>query len=664
MRTIRLCSLTLTGWRGEQARTTTFSPTETTISGANGLGKSRHFDAFLWLLFGKDRQGRKDESIKTFDASGKTQDKAPCEVAATLEIDGKPLTLRRAFIEDWVKPRGAAEEVFRGHHTDCFWDDVPVTVTEYSRRIAALIDETSFKLLTSPTFFADLPWRDQRTLLFELAQAPSLEEIAKGSDEWASLLEHLGGKSLADYRRALAARKKKLREQLATVQPKIDQLNILLPPWQDLPPLERELQEIAQREEEITQALSSHAEAQRQQDERAASVESEIANLRRIQRSALESAKIKAEEAHYQAGADRRALQRSITEGKEELRRLDLKTQALIDERDALDQEVVVIGAQLADVRSRWIKLHDEPVHEDTVCPSCGAALSEEQRALSRDFFQRVKETDLLGLSTEGEGLKLVLSERQTRSAEIAEKISQLNAMHRMIEDEERRLRLKLAQLPAPQDVLVPAPKDLPDWQEAEEKIRRLSAQLQSYQDTVTTDSSKAYQAELKKITQRRIDIQLLLSDQKKRAEYIDMQDKLSLKGRQLSQQIADAEREDYQAAQLCLRQVQLSEEAINKLFHGVTFQLYEFAQDDRDKLYPLETCIPLVDGVPLHVANTARQITAGLEIIRRLATARGISAPVFIDNRECLQHLPPELPAQIINLRVSDDTELTITHH
>ena len=58
MKKVILNSLTLTNFKGEHDRTTTFNADITTIAGANGLGKSRHFDAFLWLLFGKDKENR------------------------------------------------------------------------------------------------------------------------------------------------------------------------------------------------------------------------------------------------------------------------------------------------------------------------------------------------------------------------------------------------------------------------------------------------------------------------------------------------------------------------------------------------------------------------------------------------------------------------------
>lgn len=47
---ITLKSLTFSNWKGIKNLTTEFNPTETTISGENNIGKTRHFDAYLWLL--------------------------------------------------------------------------------------------------------------------------------------------------------------------------------------------------------------------------------------------------------------------------------------------------------------------------------------------------------------------------------------------------------------------------------------------------------------------------------------------------------------------------------------------------------------------------------------------------------------------------------------
>ena len=66
---------------------------------------------------------------------------------------------------------------------------------------------------------------------------------------------------------------------------------------------------------------------------------------------------------------------------------------------------------------------------------------------------------------------------------------------------------------------------------------------------------------------------------------------------------------------------------------------------------------------MPFTVANTAKQVNAGIEIINALSRFYGVSAPIFIDNRESVQSLI-DTDSQIINLVVSSDKELTITHN
>ncbi|MDR0757940.1 MAG: AAA family ATPase [Tannerella sp.] len=92
MKKVTLKSLTLTNFRGEKSRTTEFNPFDTSISGGNGLGKTRHFDAFCWLLFGKDSHDRKDYEIRTC-VNGEPLHRVECSVTGTLDISGETVIL-------------------------------------------------------------------------------------------------------------------------------------------------------------------------------------------------------------------------------------------------------------------------------------------------------------------------------------------------------------------------------------------------------------------------------------------------------------------------------------------------------------------------------------------------------------------------------------------
>lgn len=97
-------------------------------------------------------------------------------------------------------------------------------------------------------------------------------------------------------------------------------------------------------------------------------------------------------------------------------------------------------------------------------------------------------------------------------------------------------------------------------------------------------------------------------------------------------------------------------ENRINGLFTHVTFKLYDYTLEGN----AVETCVPLVNGIPFFVANTAGRINAGLDIINALCRFYNVSAPIFIDSRESVNNLIPT-DSQIINLVVSHDKEIVV---
>ena len=69
----------------------------TNIFGENGTGKSTIEDAWNWLLFGKDAQGRAAFEIKTLDKYNNPIPKVDHEVEGVILVNNKPVTLRRVL---------------------------------------------------------------------------------------------------------------------------------------------------------------------------------------------------------------------------------------------------------------------------------------------------------------------------------------------------------------------------------------------------------------------------------------------------------------------------------------------------------------------------------------------------------------------------------------
>lgn len=658
MKQIKLESITMIGFRGEKERTTTFSPKETTIKGANGLGKSRHFDAFLWLLFGKDREGREDHNVKTV-VDGKTIDKAPCEVSATILVDGEEITIRRSLSENWVKPRGQVDEVFKGNTTEVYWNDVPVSVTEYKKRVKELVDEGIFKIITNPFFFPSMPWKSQRDQLFTLAGAVTEEEIAKDNPEFQALLDMLSGKSLSDFRKEVSARKKKLKADLEKVQPKIDQTRSLIPDAEDEASLQEQLEETEQEIKSVTRASEDVAERIRQAGSASVLRQQRIEELKAHQRKLVADEARRADEATYAQGATRRELEQKLDTAKREI--ADLRKEA--ERHDKLAQSklssISDYEAKLEELRTKWMEVNSSVYDGDTACPHCHQSLPEDQLDQAKAVWQSAKDAKLEKLQTSANEYKEAIEECKAdldaNTLKCAELIDKADALALELPAIEKTL----ASIPST-DKVVPRPAEELEWYS---KLEAEIQELSSVVDTIETDSTEAYRLRRKELEAIRDEIRDKLSRVSLRKEYEAKIVELEAEGKKLAQLIADAEREEYTAAQLSIRKIEECEKRINGLFKHVTFKLFDYTIEDKDKENPIECCVPLIDGVPFTVANTAKQVNAGIEIINTLSRFYGVSAPIFIDNRESVQSLI-DTKSQIINLVVSNDKELTITHN
>jgi hypothetical protein len=123
-----------------------------------------------------------------------------------------------------------------------------------------------------------------------------------------------------------------------------------------------------------------------------------------------------------------------------------------------------------------------------------------------------------------------------------------------------------------------------------------------------------------------------------------------------LTKEIAELEGEEILCEDFIKTKVELLEDSINKKFKFVKFKLFNTLVNGAVE----ECCEALINGVPFGSANKASQINAGLDIINALSEYYGVQAPIFIDNREGINHIL-ECNSQIINLSVSQDKALII---
>lgn len=655
MKKVILKSLTLTNWRGERSRTTQFDPVSTTISGGNGLGKSRHFDAFMWLLFGKDKEDRKDFNIKTV-VDGQPLMKTECEVIGVLDVDGEEITLRRAFVEDWVKPRGQVEQVFKGNKTECYWNDTPVSVTEYQKRVNTIIDDSVFKMVTNPLFFASMPWKNQREQLFQLAGTVTDHEIAAGNVDFSALLDKISGKSLTDFKRELSARKKRLKADLAEIQPRIDQTQRLMPEMTDFATLEEEIARIEAEIEKVDKAMNDVTERVRLQYEAVQERQSKINTLKTQRQQIVFDAQSKAREEAFNANANRREAETKVKDVERNSESLKREIQSYEEEKARLEKQIADLVSKSDALREEWYKENKTTYNGETKCSCCGQELPDAIKAEALEHFNKHKQSRLDEITSKGKGYKEQIETLNSRIQKLEVDIVAANGKYNASNAELGLLQKEFESLSEVKQAEV-NPENIKEYSDLTKQITDLEATLEDGAEKVDTSE---YQAHKKELSSKRDEIKARLADRERIEDFKRQIADLEAKGKDLAQQIADAEREEYTVQQFTKAKIDECEKRINGLFTMVTFRLFEYTIEDAKKENPIETCVPLVDGVPFTVANTASQVNAGLDIINALTSFYGVKAPIFIDNRESVNEIIPT-QSQVINLVVTNDKQLVI---
>ena len=651
MKQVVLKSLTLCNFKGEQARTTNFNPDVTTISGGNGLGKSRHFDAFIWLLFGKDAHDRKDYEIKT-RVNGEELHKCECSVTGVIDVDGEEITLKRAFVEDWVKPRGQVEQVYKGNHTECWWNDAPVNVSEYDKRIQSIVDSSVFKMITNPAFFVNMKWQLQREQLFQLAGVVSDAEIAAGNVQFAKLLDVISGKSLADHKKELAARKKRLSDELKQIQPRIDQTQKMKPEPEDFAAIEAQIADIDKHLSEIDAQIADVNTAIRKQYEAEQVKQSRVNELTTQAQQVVFEAKTKAQDAAYEANAQRREIANEIKTLQSQLDVNKRNCTAIQVDIARIHRDIDKCKGEQDTLRESWHKENAKEYSGETTCPHCGQALPEDMIAKAKDVFDKAKIGNLTDITNKGKSLGEKIAQLEADAAQMQKYVDEYREENKGLDECIKSAQATLETLPEKATAEV-VPDNIPEWVDLQKQIADIKATISTDNTGVDTSALQTAKADWNR-QRNELSTRLAKRGAIKRCD--DEITNLEARGKELSQAIADIERDEYIIEQFNHAKIDECEKRINAKFKFVTFRLFDYTLDGN----PVETCIPLCDGVPYGSANTASQVNAGLDIINALCGYYGIYAPIFIDNRESVNNIIP-VQSQIINLVVTNDNKLTI---
>jgi DNA repair protein SbcC/Rad50 len=642
---IVLRSLTLINFKGIKNLTIDFDENETSISGENATGKTTIMDAYLWILFDKDSTGRKDFEIKTLKSDGTPVHNLDHEVRMVLSINGETITLRKVYREKYTKPRGQIETVFSGHETEHYYNDVPLAQRDYQTKIELLCPEKVFKIITNPLYFPNLNWTEQRQSLINIAGEISDNYVARLNPAYQALLASINGaKSLDEYKREIAMKKKRIKDDLEQIPARIDEVQRGLPEVEDWKAIETDIKAIENTIRDIDQKIADAGKGLESENSKRIELQGTI-NKHKADKSKIENdltthidnirfAYERKSRLHNQSIADKTE---TIEQNKTRIKGLESLIETLKKQRELKIDE--------------WHKINDEVLKFDfdTICPTCGQELPE-------DFLSGKKteaETKFNERKASGLADNVKLG-KQTKS-EIEEAEGKITTCKKTIETTEAELKeLKGQSIPEP-DYTSEKKEFLSinKFAERADIITSLEKELQDLGPASVIDT-KDLQGEksLRHVELDQLKKSLSARDQittgNKRIE------QLKTDQQRLSQELADFEKIEFTIAGFTKAKIEAVEKKINSLFQVVKFKMYDIQVNGGE----VETCECTVGGVPYSDLNNAMMINSGLDIISALSKQYGISAPIFIDNAESVNKLL-SIESQMIRLVVTTDKEL-----
>ena len=605
------------------------------ICGRNATGKTSVFDAFCWAAYDKDSIGRTKFDIRELDSSGEKVHNTEIVSAVNMSVNDVPYEIKKTQKEKWTTKRGEKDTVLTGNVNEYEINGYPKSEKEFKDFIDSIVDEKTFSILTRPTRFPELDWKEQRKILFDIIGDVDDKDIE--SDYFDLLKPELAIASIDDIKKKYTKSRNELKKKPDELKARIDEVRSqIVETDSSAAKSEKEalLKSISEIEEQMItlNGMNNHA------------ITEKIMNLQLKQRQLL-----------LDANAER---EKSILAKKEDFIRL--KTTLDVNKRawDFAEAHKASVENNLTELRAKLESLKanikaksaEEPPEFETVCPTCGQALPESKVEQSKQnwrdaVFKRVKE--LMENQKLGEK-RIAEAEKELKKA-----VSKCEHACSAVEDARKRYQDFEPEYNAVLALPEVTKDDISEIAEINKQIDELEA---SKVNLMEIDKQKdALKEQLLPLKTKLAEIESQLNSVSENDRRLARIEELENELTNVAQKVADCEKMLY-AADCYIRAIS---KKINDRFDGLEFKLFNVQQNGGVS----ETCEITIDGVPYSSLNSGHKIIAGLNIIKVLQKYYGVSAPIWIDNAESINaDNIPDMDCQMIFLRVTEDPTLTIS--
>jgi len=630
-----LKEIKLTNFKGVKDLTLSFNSTMTEIYGANATGKSTIFDAFYWLFFNKNSLDKSDFDIKTLMADNTPVRKATHSVEAVVMDDSIQKRLKKEYREKWQKKTGKETPEFVGHETKYFIDDVPMSKKDYDSIINEMIAENIFKLITNPFYFSNMDWKAKRKMVLDVAGEPTIEEIVFKKPELRKLIDRLENRDIDAYLKMLNIQKKKIKEESAGIEPRIDELTSGMYPQHDkerldseLSMIESELTEIMRRKDSIVSENSKEINALN------AEINHKIEFVRAIENDT--------QKFNVEQNAE---LFNRLNELKDKVDEYKRESASMSLEQRAIEIDIVRFTKRKEELLKQWHEVNEKSYQvkeNDTHCYACGQELPDAEKTIAEN-----KERFLANQ-------KRQLDEIKADGQETAKRIIEFE--NRFIENKDKSAKIlkELPEMEKESETILQELTKIKEEKEAKAKvhIEKFNAEIEKLKEKLSkydvNTTSNQFSEKLSLLNNQKKELSEKINEYEHNEKTLSRIGELERREKKLSSELATLEKDEFIANQFTKRKIELMDKSIREKFGDVQFKMFNTLINGEEE----PTCEILIDGVPFINANRAAQINTGIKIINAFSKHYGYSAPIFIDNAEAVNTIE-KTSSQVVKLIV-----------
>ena len=628
---IEIKSMTLQNFKKVRSQHIDFSH-NMVISGANKVGKTTIYDAYLWAIFGVT--SKKNATVQPLDVNNEVIHHLETSVTVVLNYnDEREIKVQRILSENW-KGKGTTEEKLQSTTQERLINDVPLSQKDFNTKLEELCPLNKWLVLSNINIFMSYKVDDRRKMLMSLAGELNEEELMKSYPlVYKGIIEDK--KQLNDLLLQQNTTKKKANEELKLIPAKVQAQEALRIDvnFEELKAQKTKLDtDIAA----IDAALEGVSEKDPVMEEYLKKLQAYNEKVSKAQK-AWQDVKIKAVDNLT------KLISSASTALSDAKNRYTINSKAYSSNKISLAEVSIKFNNKIKEWNNANEKEFD--YKQTDVCPVCGRPYTDDMKAT--EYEHAVAEYN--------ENKSNILIKIQNEAAELKQQMlvlkGNINTYEQITKVQDKEC-VEKAQLRYNGLINQRNEAYNQTWESTSEKVSFDTelAEIEASKPSIKIDATIEENKEKKKtLTSQRDKLvnQIAGEDTNKR---IDAEkEKLNKRSVELSQIIADCSEVIRQIKAYKKEKINLVEEKVNSYFSLISWKFYEQNKTNDDEK---EICTAVdKDGIDYDNTNDGTVIDMGVDIISGISKASNIFVPLFVDRKESAEHIVP-VEQQIIYLQ------------